>query len=255
MGIGLVWFKQDKIDAAEGAFDNAIGLNADFSQLIENYKKENDLKIGTIKLTKTELEGIKPWIDRKKEETLPNPGFERKLLYSTPTQLQDPVDVCLDVGELQLAIKALEVTTKKMGEDLSSNSELKEFYQIASFGEKLNGMISPKMGENQLFMEGRYLFYTGRSTQAESKIREAIMIQSNNVEIWVILAEILKRLGREEELIETFEKIIKLDPDNLYARLGLANSLENEGKWKEAQKIHKKLLNLLNACGWVSSVQ
>ncbi len=172
--------------------------------------------------------------------------FLNKVLF-TPAQeyaqTRDYVALCLDAGELHSAIHAL-AYAEKIGLDFSPT--VKDLHLVESIGEKMKKESSPSTDSKHLCLEGRYLLYTGCLTQAEVKIREAIMRDPQDAENWISLGEIEHRIGLEEEHSETCGKILALDPGNMPALVGLANAFEAAGATTEAEEAYRRLLALPN---------
>jgi len=80
--------------------------------------------------------------------------------------------------------------------------------------------------------------------KAETYLNKAKNLNSKNVNLFLNLAIIQKKMNKKDESIDNFKKVIELDKDNLEGLCGLAQIFEEEGNFKMAETFFKKVLKI-----------
>jgi len=109
----------------------------------------------------------------------------------------------------------------------------------------------------QVGLGATYLFgnFADNPMEGILKIRQIIERDSTNVYALITLAEASVLSGQSEKAIERFEKVVLLQPDNLEAILSLADIYEREGNKKETIKWYQRSLPLINIPGLRKEVE
>src|SRR5947207_4421818 len=82
---------------------------------------------------------------------------------------------------------------------------------------------SPEKAKAQHLQRGEALLKDRRWQEASIEFRNAIQIDDNLAAAHWGLAQAYEQLGRGSEYIEELQRTVKLDPNNMVARLKLAN--------------------------------
>jgi tetratricopeptide (TPR) repeat protein len=78
--------------------------------------------------------------------------------------------------------------------------------------------------------------------EAERSYRRAIELNPSYLHAWGFCANLLSRLGRDDEALELNRRAIEIDPVSDYASKALANGLMRVGRYEEAlDQIHRAL--------------
>ena len=96
----------------------------------------------------------------------------------------------------------------------------------------------------ELLQFSRLLITTGRPAEAIANIREALKSQPRNYDLWNMLGVALRRLGKSEEALQTYDNAIKIDGKNTSAVLNRANTLLDLNRAVEAAAIYGQLVRL-----------
>jgi tetratricopeptide (TPR) repeat protein len=135
---------------------------------------------------------------------------------------------------------------------------------------------NPKDIEAKKYLANLYKF-TGKVTEAESLLLEAIRLQPESAEahndlaifyadqrrhdkaiklyrratelkshhiLYLSLGNSLRKLGRNEEAFEAFRKAIDIKPDSIHPLKFYADALRETGKRREAVEIYQKILKI-----------
>ncbi len=89
----------------------------------------------------------------------------------------------------------------------------------------------------QLLDEAREAFINGKYKEAESLLMQPTLQNSNNPEIFQMMATILYNRGQFNKAIKTFKKALAIDPTYTDAAVGLSIILNDLGKYEEAKKV------------------
>lgn len=92
----------------------------------------------------------------------------------------------------------------------------------------------------QLLDEAREAFIDGKYQQAEPLLMQPTLINSNNPEIYQMLATIYYNRGQFNKAIKTFKKALEIDPAYSDAAVGLSIILNDLGKYDEAKKVFEQ---------------
>jgi tetratricopeptide (TPR) repeat protein len=82
----------------------------------------------------------------------------------------------------------------------------------------------------------------GKAEAALAEARQAAVLDANDVEVQLILADLLSDLGKIDEALEILQKIIKSEPDNARYRFVLGGLLAKFGRNDEAIKVFQELI-------------
>ncbi len=89
----------------------------------------------------------------------------------------------------------------------------------------------------QLLDEAREAFIEGKYKEAESLLQQPTLQNSNNPEVFQMMATILYNRGQFNKAIKTFKKALSIDPTYTDAAVGLSIILNDLGKYDEAKKV------------------
>jgi tetratricopeptide (TPR) repeat protein len=98
----------------------------------------------------------------------------------------------------------------------------------------------------------KYHDVTDKYLDSLSCVDEAIKLQSDNVELLSLRAEVLHNLKKYDEAAMCLDKAIKLEPNNITYQIGRAYALLSSGKYDESFKSFNDIINLAsnNADAW-----
>ncbi|MDX9752859.1 MAG: tetratricopeptide repeat protein [bacterium] len=100
--------------------------------------------------------------------------------------------------------------------------------------------------ENPLIIQVKALedFYAGDSAPAVAALRDALEKTPQDVRSLILLGEIELRLFQFANAKSRFEAALKVDPDNVRAKLGLAHTAYRIGNFEEATTYYSELENI-----------
>ena len=98
----------------------------------------------------------------------------------------------------------------------------------------------------QLLDEAREAFIDGKYQQAEPLLMQPTLINSNNPEIYQMLATIYYNRGQFNKAIKTFKKALEIDPTYSDAAVGLSIILNDLGKYDEAKKVFEQAQTIVD---------
>lgn len=89
----------------------------------------------------------------------------------------------------------------------------------------------------QLLDEARELFIEGKYAEAEPLLNQPTLQNSNNPEVFQMLATIYYNRGEFNKAIKTFKTALQIDPSYTDAAVGVSIILNDLGRYEEAKKI------------------
>lgn len=92
----------------------------------------------------------------------------------------------------------------------------------------------------QLLDEAREAFIDGKYQEAEPLLMQPTLMNSNNPEVFQMLATIYYNRGQFNKAIKTFKKALEVDPTYSDAAVGLSIILNDLGKYDEARKVFEQ---------------
>lgn len=98
----------------------------------------------------------------------------------------------------------------------------------------------------QLLDEAREAFIEGNYKEAESLLQQPTLQNSNNPEVFQMMATILYNRGQFNKAIKTFKKALTIDPTYTDAAVGLSIILNDLGKYDEAKKVFEEAQTLID---------
>lgn len=98
----------------------------------------------------------------------------------------------------------------------------------------------------QLLDEAREAFIDGKYQEAEPLLMQPTLINSNNPEIYQMLATIYYNRGQFNKAIKTFKKALEIDPGYSDAAVGLSIILNDLGKYDEAKKVFEQAQTIVD---------
>lgn len=98
----------------------------------------------------------------------------------------------------------------------------------------------------QLLDEAREAFIEGQYKEAESLLQQPTLQNSNNPEVFQMMATIFYNRGQFNKAIKTFKKALAIDPTYTDAAVGLSIILNDLGKYDEAKKVFEDAQNLID---------
>lgn len=98
----------------------------------------------------------------------------------------------------------------------------------------------------QLLDEAREAFIDGKYQQAEPLLMQPTLINSNNPEVYQMLATIYYNRGQFNKAIKTFKKALEIDPAYSDAAVGLSIILNDLGKYDEAKKVFEQAQTIVD---------
>lgn len=98
----------------------------------------------------------------------------------------------------------------------------------------------------RLLEEAREYFIEGDYKAAEPVLNQPSLVNSNNPEVFQMLATIYYNRGQFNKAVKTFRKALEVDPEYCDAAVGLSIILNDLGKYEEAKKIFDKAQNIIN---------
>lgn len=98
----------------------------------------------------------------------------------------------------------------------------------------------------QLLDEARGAFIDGNYKEAEPLLMQPTLQNSNNPEIFQMLATIYYNRGQFNKAIKTFRKALEVDPTYSDAAVGLSIILNDIGKYDEAKKVFEEAQALID---------
>ena len=93
-------------------------------------------------------------------------------------------------------------------------------------------------------LKGAILVKQGWCSKALICFEKFIEFNPNSVAVWHLKGATLVTLDRNEEAVECFRKAVALDPDNLELHLTLASSLRRQRRFEDALNCYKDMLSL-----------
>ena len=94
-----------------------------------------------------------------------------------------------------------------------------------------------KSFSGQLLDEAREAFIDGNYKEAEPLLMQPSLQNSNNPEVFQMLATIYYNRGQFNKAIKTFKKALEIDPQYSDAAVGLSIILNDMGRYDEAKKV------------------
>ena len=107
----------------------------------------------------------------------------------------------------------------------------------------------------QLLDEAREAFIDGKYAEAETLLQQPTLQNSNNPEVYQMLATISYNRGQFNKAIKIFKKALMIDPSYTDAAVGLSIILNDLGKYEEAKKVFEDAQTLIDKKKTVYSVQ
>jgi tetratricopeptide (TPR) repeat protein len=107
----------------------------------------------------------------------------------------------------------------------------------------------------QLLDEAREAFIEGKYSEAEALLQQPTLKNSNNPEVFQMMATILYNRGQFNKAIQTFKKALSIDPTYTDAAVGLSIILNDLGKYDEAKKVFEDAQILIDRKKSNSSTQ
>jgi tetratricopeptide (TPR) repeat protein len=98
----------------------------------------------------------------------------------------------------------------------------------------------------QLLDEAREAFIEGKYKDAEALLQQPTLQNSNNPEVFQMMATILYNRGQFNKAIKTFKKALSIDPTYTDAAVGLSIILNDLGKYDEAKKVFEEAQTLVD---------
>lgn len=98
----------------------------------------------------------------------------------------------------------------------------------------------------QLLDEAREAFIDGNYKAAEPLLMQPTLQNSNNPEVYQMLATIYYNRGQFNKAIKTFRKALEVDPTYSDAAVGLSIILNDIGKYDEAKKVFEEAQALID---------
>lgn len=98
----------------------------------------------------------------------------------------------------------------------------------------------------QLLDEAREAFVEGKYKEAEALLQQPTLQNSNNPEVFQMMATILYNRGQFNKAIKTFKKALTIDPTYTDAAVGLSIILNDLGKYDEAKKVFEEAQALVD---------
>ena len=98
----------------------------------------------------------------------------------------------------------------------------------------------------RLLEEAREYFIEGDYKAAEPILNQPSLVNSNNPEVFQMLATIFYNRGQFNKAVKTFRKALEVDPEYSDAAVGLSIILNDLGKYDEAKKVFEKAQGIIN---------
>lgn len=98
----------------------------------------------------------------------------------------------------------------------------------------------------QLLDEARELFIEGKYKDVEPLLNQPTLQNSQNPEVFQMLATIYYNQGQFNKAIKTFKKALSVDPSYSDAAVGLSIILNDLGKYDEAKKIFEDAQKIID---------
>lgn len=98
----------------------------------------------------------------------------------------------------------------------------------------------------RLLEEAREYFIEGDYKAAEPVLNQPTLVNSNNPEVFQMLATIYYNRGQFNKAVKTFRKALEVDPEYSDAAVGLSIILNDLGKYDEAKKVFEKAQAIIN---------
>ena len=98
----------------------------------------------------------------------------------------------------------------------------------------------------RLLEEAREAFIEGDYKSAEPILNQPSLVNSNNPEVFQMLATIFYNRGQFNKAVKTFRKALEVDPEYCDAAVGLSIILNDLGKYDEAKKVFEKAQTIIN---------
>lgn len=98
----------------------------------------------------------------------------------------------------------------------------------------------------QLIDEAREAFIDGKYKEAEALLMQPTLQNSNNPEIFQMLATIYYNRGQFNKAVKTFRRALQVDPTYSDAAVGLSIILNDLGRYDEAKKVFEDAQKLID---------
>ncbi|MHA2027468.1 MAG: tetratricopeptide repeat protein, partial [Candidatus Thorarchaeota archaeon] len=93
-----------------------------------------------------------------------------------------------------------------------------------------------------IYKTATHLIEKGEITKAEDLLKQATTKNPDSVDLWLLLANLNYRMGKRSEEKEAFRRVLEIDKYHLAATTDLADTLNREGSFEEAEKLLRPIV-------------
>ena len=105
------------------------------------------------------------------------------------------------------------------------------------------GIIRIANSEALLVRLGHTYLVTGKSQQALETMDKVLDINPQNVDALTVYAGIVDAMGRKEEARPYYERALAIEPESRHLRMSYAGNLASSGRLREAIEVYEKLID------------
>ncbi|MHA1950891.1 MAG: tetratricopeptide repeat protein, partial [Candidatus Thorarchaeota archaeon] len=131
--------------------------------------------------------------------------------------------------------RSLEVNPERIGESSEMDSKVQELL------EKIRASLS-ESSESTIWRTASYLMEKGELAKAEDLLKQTTTKNPDSVDLWLLLANLYYRMGKLSEEKEAFRRVLEIDEYHLAATTDLADTLNREGSFEEAEKLLRPIV-------------
>lgn len=159
--------------------------------------------------------------------------------------------VRMELGQFELAVKALEEAQKQQPQDIKVNYTLAQAYQKAKQYEntektlKLLAELSPEDAASYYGMIVRMYDEVGNYERAAEAAKKVVELNPKSEMAVYNLGLMYLKLERYDEAIAAFRKALEIRPNYEYAWFQIGLSYTKQKKYKEAIEAYKKFVELM----------
>ncbi|MHA2200352.1 MAG: tetratricopeptide repeat protein [Candidatus Thorarchaeota archaeon] len=139
--------------------------------------------------------------------------------------------------------RSLEVNPERIGESSEGDSYIrKRLDEIRSILRKSSETSSTTSEISSIFRNAQMLMQQGELAKAEVLLKQATTKNPDSVDLWLLLGNLYYQMGNRSEEKEAFRRVLELDEYHLGATTDLADTLNGEGSFQEAEKLLRPIV-------------
>jgi TolB-like protein/DNA-binding winged helix-turn-helix (wHTH) protein/Tfp pilus assembly protein PilF len=123
-------------------------------------------------------------------------------------------------------------------------TDMADGYNLARQDAKRAIALKPSVATGHLALGWIQMMYDWDWEQAESSLKKAADLEPGSVEVMRYRSSLLRILGRQDEAIELYKKVVALDPLRARSYSSLGGQLYSAGRYDEAKVMLQKALEL-----------